>query len=314
MSERKAYPSDLTDAEWEILAPLIPAISEEATVPTVARREIVNGILYVLRSGCPWRLMPHDLPAWGTVYHYFRTWRKAGIWDQALEALRKQMRQTQGRDEEPSAAVIDSQSIKTSAVRGSEKGYDGGKQIWGRKRHLLVDTQGNLMEVKVTGASDSDLAGGKKLVEPLQDRFPRMQLLWGDSHYGGKFLEWVKEHLGWTVQTVRRLGTAPDEKLIEPKTKTKVPREALPSCPEDGWWNAALPGSPAGVAWPATMRAYLRPARPSSRSRPPVACFPISLLLLPELSRSYTLLVQAGRSAFRVEQQRLTKESGKWVA
>jgi putative transposase len=221
MSERKAYPSDLTDAEWEILAPFIPEVSEEATVPTVARREIVNGILYVLRSGCPWRLMPHDLPAWGTVYYYFRTWRIAGIWDQALEALRKQMRQTQGRDEEPSAAVIDSQSIKTSAVRGSEKGYDGGKQIWGRKRHLLVDTQGNLMEVKVTAASDSDLQGGKKLVEPLKECFPKIQLLWGDSHYGGQFLEWVKEHLGWTVQTVRRLGTAHDEKLIEPKTKTK---------------------------------------------------------------------------------------------
>lgn len=221
MSERKAYPSDLTDAEWEILAPFIPEVSEEATVPTVARREIVNGILYVLRSGCPWRLMPHDLPAWGTVYYYFRTWRIAGIWDQALEALRKQMRQTQGRDEEPSAAVIDSQSIKTSAVRGSEKGYDGGKQIWGRKRHLLVDTQGNLMEVKVTAASNSDLQGGKKLVEPLKECFPKIQLLWGDSHYGGQFLEWVKEHLGWTVQTVRRLGTAHDEKLIEPKTKTK---------------------------------------------------------------------------------------------
>ena len=221
MSERKAYPSDLTDAEWEILAPFIPEVSEEATVPTVARREIVNGILYVLRSGCPWRLMPHDLPAWGTVYYYFRTWRIAGIWDQALEALRKQMRQTQGRDEEPSAAVIDSQSIKTSAVRGSEKGYDGGKQIWGRKRHLLVDTQGNLMEVKVTAASDSDLQGGKKLVEPLKECFPKIQLLWGDNHYGGQFLEWVKEHLGWTVQTVRRLGTAHDEKLIEPKTKTK---------------------------------------------------------------------------------------------
>jgi putative transposase len=150
-----------------------------------------------------------------------RPWRIAGIWDQALEALRKQMRKQQGRDEEPSAAVIDSQSIKTSAVRGSEKGYDAGKQIWGRKRHLLVDTEGNLMEVKVTGADDSDLAGGKKLGELLRDRFPRMQLVWGDGHYGGKFLDWVKEHLGWDVQTVRRLGTARDENLIDPKPTPK---------------------------------------------------------------------------------------------
>ncbi len=143
MSERKAYPSDLTDAEWKILEPLIPEVSEEATVETISRREIVNGILYVLRSGCPWRLMPHDLPAWGTVYYYFRTWRIALIWDKAMEALRKQMRHKQGRDEEPSAAVIDSQSIKTSAVGGPEKGFDMGKQIWGRKRHALVDTEGN---------------------------------------------------------------------------------------------------------------------------------------------------------------------------
>jgi len=221
MSERKAYPSDVTDAEWEILEPLIPAISEEAAHVKYTRREIVNAILYVLRSGCPWRLLPNDLPAWGTVYDYFRQWQKQGIWDQALEALRRQMRKAQGRDEEPSAAVIDSQSIKTSAVRGSEKGYDAGKQIWGRKRHLLVDTRGNLMEVKVTRADDSDLAGGKKLGELLRDRFPRMQLVWGDGHYGGKFLDWVKEHLGWDVQSVRRLGTARDENLIDPKPTPK---------------------------------------------------------------------------------------------
>lgn len=219
MSERRAYPSDLTDAEWEILEPFIPEVSEDATVPTISRREIVNGILYVLRSGCPWRLMPHDLPAWGTVYYYFRTWRIAGIWDKAMHALRKRMRQKQGRNEEPSAAVIDSQSIKTSAVGGPEKGFDMGKQIWGRKRHALVDTEGNLMEVKVTGADASDLAGGKRLVEPLHGRFPRLQLIWGDSHYGGQFLEWVKEQFGWNVQTVQGLGTALDATTMEPKTK-----------------------------------------------------------------------------------------------
>jgi putative transposase len=221
MSERKAYPSDLTDAEWEILESFIPEVSEEATVETISRREIVNGILYILRSGCPWRLMPHDLPAWGTVYYYFRTWRIAGIWDKAMHALRKRMRQKQGRDEEPSAAVIDSQSIKTSAVRGPEKGFDMGKQIWGRKRHALIDTEGNLMEVKVTGADASDLAGGKRLLEPLHGRFPRLQLIWGDSHYGGQFLEWVKEQFGWNVQTVQGLGTAPDATTMEPKPKTK---------------------------------------------------------------------------------------------
>ena len=131
MRSRKAYPSDLTDAEWEILEPVIPAISPEAVIVVHERREIVNGILYVLRSGCPWRLLPNDLPAWGTVYSYFRRWRNEGIWDQVLATLRQRMRQQQGRDAEPSAAVIDSQSIKTSAVRGSEKGFDMGKKNLG---------------------------------------------------------------------------------------------------------------------------------------------------------------------------------------
>jgi putative transposase len=151
------------------------------------------------------------LPAWGTLYDYFRTWQKQGVWDQVLQVLRKRMRQRQGRDEEPSAAVIDSQSIKTSAVRGPEKGIDMGKKIWGRKRHALVDVEGNLMEVKVTAASASDLAGAKKMLEPLFNLFPRMHLVWGDSHYRGTLVSWVKEQLGWDVEVVQGLGTIPDQ-------------------------------------------------------------------------------------------------------
>ena len=201
----RAYPSDLTDAQWELLEPLIPPVSPDAAYWFHERREIVNGILYVLRSGCPWRSLPRDLPAWGTVYSYFRKWQREGVWDRALETLRMQMRTKEGRDAEPSAAVIDSQSIKTSAVRGPEKGYDAGKKIWGRKRHILVDTQGNLLAVKVTGAQRSDLEGGQALVEPLSDQFPRMKLVWGDSHYGGTFRTFCKVTLGWTVQTIKAL-------------------------------------------------------------------------------------------------------------
>jgi len=135
MHNRKAYPSDLTDGQWEILEPLVPAIAEDAANVMYERREIVNGILYVLRSGCPWRLVPHDLPAWGTLYWYFRIWRNEGVWDQILQSLRKQVRQKQGRDPEPSAAVIDSQSIKTSAVRGPQKGFDM------RKKNLGAQTK-----------------------------------------------------------------------------------------------------------------------------------------------------------------------------
>ena len=128
---RRAYPSDLTDAQWEILASLIPEASLEGRPPIHSRREIVNGILYVLRSGCPWRLLPHEFPAWQSVYYYFRRWQREGVWDRILETLRMQVRQRQGREAQPSAAVIDSQSIKTSAVRGPEKGYDPGKKNLG---------------------------------------------------------------------------------------------------------------------------------------------------------------------------------------
>ena len=134
-ASRKAYPSDLTEKQWELLEPLIPAIGEGAANVVYTRREIVNGILYVLRSGCPWRLVPHDLPAWGTLYWYFRLWRNDGVWEKVLHALRRQLRHKQGRDAEPSAAVIDSQSIKTSAVRGPDKGYDAGKKNLGTQTH-----------------------------------------------------------------------------------------------------------------------------------------------------------------------------------
>jgi transposase len=132
--DRQAYPSDLSDEQWERLEPLIPVVSSQASYWDHSRREIVNGILYVLRSGCPWRLLPHEFPAWQTVYYYFRRWQGEGIWDVMMKELRGQARQKQGRDPEPSAAIIDSQSIKTSAVRGPEKGYDAGKKNLGTKK------------------------------------------------------------------------------------------------------------------------------------------------------------------------------------
>ncbi|MGH2508658.1 MAG: IS5 family transposase [Ktedonobacteraceae bacterium] len=122
------YPSNLTDVQWKILEPLIPPISPNAAFYLHERRAIVDAILFVLRSGCPWRSLPHDFPAWQTVHHSFRKWRREGVWDQVLTALRMEVRAKQGREPEPSAAVIESQSIKTSAVRGPEKGYDMGKK------------------------------------------------------------------------------------------------------------------------------------------------------------------------------------------
>ncbi len=213
---RPAYPSDLTDEQWALVQDLIPAPAPDAPHLIHERREILNALLYVLRSGCPWRLLPHDFPAWQTVYDYFCQWQQAGILDEVLVRLRMQMRRRQGRDPEPSAAIIDSQSIKTSAVRGPEKGYDAGKKIRGRKRHLLVDTQGHLLAVKVTAAHCSDGQGGSALLLPLKGLLPRLRLIWGDSHYGGQFRIWVKVHLGWLLQTVKGLK--------EPKRGLLVPQ------------------------------------------------------------------------------------------
>lgn len=128
---RKPYPSDVTDAQWDLMAPLIPEAGAWSPREPIARREIVNGIFYVLRTGCSWRQMPHDLPNGKTVYHYFRQWKLDGTWERAMTALRKQVRSQMGRDEEPSAAIIDSQSIKTSPVRGPERGFDAGKKNLG---------------------------------------------------------------------------------------------------------------------------------------------------------------------------------------
>jgi putative transposase len=222
---QRTYPSDLTDAQWELLVPLIPPLSPEAAYHFHERREIVNGILYVLRSGCPWRSLPHDLPAWGTVYHYFRKWQREGVWDRVLEALRMQMRIKEGRDPEPSAAVMTVNRSKPARFVVQRRATMRGKKIWGRKRHALVDSQGHLLEVKVTGADSSDQQGGKMLLLPLKEKFPRMKLLWGDSHYGGTMITWLKIHLGWTMQTVRAL-TVPKRGVLVPEG-TEVDWEKL---------------------------------------------------------------------------------------
>jgi putative transposase len=233
--KRQLYPSDVTDAQWAILAPLMPVPDPEGRPLEIERREIVNAIFYVLRTGCPWRYLPHEFPKWETVYSYFRDWKRDGTWENMHTALRKQLRVQMGRDPEPSAAIIDSQSIKTSSVRGDERGYDGGKKIQGRKRHLLVDVNGLVLAVKVHAANILDRHGAPLLLGPLAHQFPRLQLIWADSGYNGKCREWIKEHLGVEVEIVNHPwtgikgvwapeGTEIDWDKVKPKGFHVLPR------------------------------------------------------------------------------------------
>lgn len=202
MKRSKRYCSDVTDSQWEVIKHLLDYKRKRKN----NLREIVNAVFYLVKTGCQWREIPGDLPAWQTVRYYYDRWRSLGLLDRMLRRLRGLVRRKAGRRTSPSAAIIDAQSVKTSMLGGEARGFDNHKKVKGRKRHIIVDTMGLLLAVVVHAANEHESKTALKLLEKLYKRFPRLKRIFADQAYQGPLIEIVKERFGWILDVVKRVG------------------------------------------------------------------------------------------------------------
>ena len=223
---RKVYPSDLTPKQWQLIKPHLPAEKPNGRPRKTDLREVINAMLYISRSGCPWSMLPEGFPARSTVHDYFMAWRDDGTWDEILRVLREDIREKVGRNKTPSAAIMDSQSVKTAAVSECT-GYDGAKQIKGRKCHIAVDVLGLLIAVVVHSAGIDERSGAKLLMSKVFAIFPALLKVWADGGYSGNPLkDWF-----WKVgQCILEIVKRPRKKFQIVKWRWIVERSF-------GWLN-----------------------------------------------------------------------------